>query len=588
MTTLPSKIITAIFLLFPVLASGQKIDRVIIEGNKVFSESDYADWSGVKPGEAFGEVSPDSVKNRILVNLSDRGYFHADISVDSNSAGSDSLKTNLVISIDEKFPTYINKFVYTTDSSLSEKFNSILQYFEDEIFDRNELEEGLDEILDIYENTGYPFASVKIESIQISPDSSLSYGLADIYLHFSNNETSTIDEIKVTGITRTKDYVVKRNIRIKEGDKYSQDKIDEIPKLLNRLSYFEPVSTPGYYFNSDNKGVLHINVKDKPTNNFDGIIGYIPPSGENDEGFFTGFVKIGLRNIFGTEREALFRWQKEGPDIQELEISYLEPWLFGYPFNIRAGLFQRQQDTTFVQRRLSGNLQFLATDIFSASLLISTESTIPSLTDSGRFTVYNSSALETGANIKIDSRDNIFAPTEGIYFLSTYKYSSKTINGPEEFITPETVTEDDLQRLELDFLYFFTLFNRQVLSFGLHGRELTGNNIEESDLYRLGGTNTVRGYRENQFLGNRMLWSNLEYRYLLSRLSYAFIFFDAAYYLRNEDENRNIERTAEFKYGYGLGLTFETALGIMGVSFALGKGDAISEGKIHVGIVNEF
>ena len=587
MTILPSKIIL-ICLILPSLAFGQIIDNVIIKGNKIFSESEYIDWSGVKPGDSLGNISPDSVKKSILINLSDRGYFHAGISINTDGKGSDSLKINLLINVVENFPTYIARFVYDIDSTLAEKFNSILQYYEGEIFNRAELEDGFDEILDYYENIGYPFASVKIQSIQISVDSSDGYGLADIYLKFNKNETSTIDEIKITGLTKTKNYVIKRNIRIKEGDKYSQDKIDEIPKLLNRLSYFEPVSEPGYYFNSDNKGVLHINVRDKPTNNFDGIIGYIPPSNSNDEGFFTGFVKIGLRNIFGTEREALFRWQKEGPEIQELEISYLEPWLFGYPFNIRAGLFQRQQDTTFVQRKLSGNLQFLATDIFSASLLLSTESTIPSLTDSGKFTVYNSSAIETGANIKIDSRDNIYAPTEGIYFISTYKYSSKTINGPDEFITPGTVTEDNLQRLELDFLYFLTSFKRQVLSFGIHGRELTGNNIEQSDLYRLGGTNTVRGYRENQFLGNRMLWSNLEYRYLLSSLSYAFIFFDAAYYLRNADETRNIERTAEFKYGYGLGITFETALGIMGVSFALGKGDPISEGKIHVGIVNEF
>jgi outer membrane protein insertion porin family len=348
------------------------------------------------------------------------------------------------------------------------------------------------------------------------------------------------------------------------------------------------VTTPGYYFNSENKGVLHIDVKDKSTNNFDGIIGYIPPSNENEEGVFNGFIKIGLRNIFGTEREALFRWQKEGRDIQELEISYLEPWIFGFPLNIRAGLYQRQQDTTYIQRNLSGYLEFLATDVFSASLLLKTESTIPSITDSGTFTVYNSDAIETGANIKIDSRDNIYAPTEGIFFLSSYKFSTKKINGPEEFITPETITEDDLQRLELDFLYFFQLMNRQVLSFGIHGRELTGNYIEESDLYRLGGTNTLRGYKENQFLGNRMLWTNLEYRYLLSRQSYAFLFFDAAYYLRNEDESRNIDRIAEFEYGYGLGMTFETALGIMGVSFALGKDDAISEGKIHVGIISEF
>ena len=49
--------------------------------------------------------------------------------------------------------------------------------------------------------------------------------------------------------------------------------------------------------------------------------------------------------------------------------------------------------------------------------------------------------------------------------------------------------------------------------------------FEESDLYRLGGTNTLRGYRENQFLGSRIFWSNLEYRFLLTQRTFAFRIF---------------------------------------------------------------
>jgi len=109
-----------------------------------------------------------------------------------------------------------------------------------------------------------------------------------------------------------------------------------------------------------------------------------------------------------------------------------------------------------------------------------------------------------------------------------------------------------------------------------------------SDLYLLGGTNTLRGYREKQFAGNRILWTNLEYRYLLSNRSFVFVFFDTGYYLRNEDLFRKISEVSDFKYGYGLGFNIETTLGILGVSFALGKGDSFGDGKIHFGIVNEF
>jgi outer membrane protein insertion porin family len=84
------------------------------------------------------------------------------------------------------------------------------------------------------------------------------------------------------------------------------------------------------------------------------------------------------------------------------------------------------------------------------------------------------------------------------------------------------------------------------------------------------------------------MWGNLEYRLLLTRRTFAFVFFDAGYYLRNADTRQNIHELSAFKTGYGLGLNLETGLGILGVSFALGKGDSFSQGKIHFGIINEF
>jgi outer membrane protein insertion porin family len=118
--------------------------------------------------------------------------------------------------------------------------------------------------------------------------------------------------------------------------------------------------------------------------------------------------------------------------------------------------------------------------------------------------------------------------------------------------------------------------------------ELRGSDFENSDLFRLGGTMSLRGFREQQFLGNRIFWSNFEFRSLLTQRSYAFLFFDTGYYLRNEEPERLILKQEEFKIGYGLGLSLETGLGILAVSFALGQGDSFSDGKIHFGIINEF
>ena len=146
----------------------------------------------------------------------------------------------------------------------------------------------------------------------------------------------------------------------------------------------------------------------------------------------------------------------------------------------------------------------------------------------------------------------------------------------------------NLQRFTLDIGGYYQLFSRQVIALGLHGRELRGSFFENSDLFRLGGTNTLRGYREEQFLGSRIGWSNLEYRLLLTRRTFAFLFFDTGYYYRKPEPDRNILKQEGFKTGYGIGLNIETGVGVLGVSFALAAGDSFSEGKIHFGIVNEF
>lgn len=567
----------------------QTIRQIKIDGYKEFSVSTYLSWLNIKSGDKYQSSIADSAKQRLITGLIKNGFYHALVNVYSIPTDSNSTEYDLNIIVNEGAPTFINKIYYRGIDSLDlENIQSTFQFLEGEWLTKDYIEKSIADALNYFENRGFPFASIRVESIFFFDDSIDTTHYADIYFTFHLHQTSTIDEIKINGNTKTKDYVIIRNSRIKIGDPYSQIRIKDIPKLLNRLRFFEPVTEPNYYFNSNGRSVLEIFIKEKETNAFDGIVGYVPSSREGEKGFFTGFVNINLRNLFGTGRAASIKWQKEDRESQELEVKYFEPWLFDYPFNIHTSLNQRKQDTTYVQRKIEGSIEFLATDDISASILLGTESVIPTDPDTKGFTVFNSTSLITGANLKIDTRDDPYAPTEGLMFVNTYKFSSKKINGPGQFITSDIETRIELQRLELDLTGFYELFNRQIIAGGVHAREMRGGLIEISDLYRLGGTNTLRGYRENQFLGNRIFWSNLEYRYLLTRRSFAFLFFDTGYYLRNADKEKNISKLSSFNYGYGLGISLETALGVMAVSFALGENDSFTEGKIHIGLLNEF
>lgn len=574
-------------LCFTVTVFSQQRINLELTGAKHFSVNDYRSWINLNENAKPAEFSTDSIKLKIYEALSAEGFYHSNVKlITFNTINSASV--TLIIDIDEGNPTTIRNVAVKEKLSDSSYVLQTIKNLKGEIFSSSVLEKSLDQILTNYENTGFPFAIIKVDAVSFEEDSTTKEYFADLILSITEGERSRIDKVQIEGNTKTKDFVVTRAARINTGDTYTQKIIDDIPNRLNRLRFFETVETPSFYLTTSNTGVLKISIKEKETTSFDGIAGYVPGSGAEENGYFTGYININLRNMFGTGRAALVKWQQENRNSQELELRYLEPWLFSYPFNVELSLFQRKQDSTYVQRNIEAHLEYLANEDFSASLILNSQSTIPTERSSGTFLVFNSSSLTTGFNFKADTRDDYYSPTKGLLFTTSYKFTKKSINGPQSLIAGLTQTKYNHQRIEFDFSYFQKLFERQILSLALHGRELRGSSLEVSDLYFLGGTNSLRGYREKQFQGNRILWTNLEYRYLISGRTYAFAFFDSGYFLRNEDEQLKIPRNSSYKSGYGFGLNIETGLGVLGVSFALGNGNSFTDGKIHFGIINEF
>lgn len=574
-----------LFFLLPLLISAQVNYNIEIKGTKLVTKSDFNDFLDSK--NILSDSSMKFISNKIKTMLSDEGFYNSKISIDTLNT-SNQLKT-FVISIDEGNKTYI-KDILINSNDIKDKA-AIQQYFNYLIgkqLRRREVENIFFKILSDYENSGYPFASIEIKKIDFVYDSLKNQNNCVINLMFDKSYKSLIDKILIEGNTKTKDYVIKRNIRITEGEEFSAEKINNVSNILNRMKFFEPVESPEYYFDEENKGILKIKLKEKTTNNFDGIIGYVPAVKNKSKGFFTGFVNVGLRNIFGTERAAMFKWQKDGRLSQELEINYTEPWLFNYPININLFLWQRKEDSTYVKRKYDVKIEYLLNDETSSSLLIGYESTIPSESVSKEFTVFNSSSFILGGNLKYDTRDDAYSPTKGFLFTTTYSLYQKKIFGPEKYFSLIDDKENELQKIEFNLSYFQKIFSSQILAVSFHGRELKGNSIEISDLYKFGGAFSLRGYIENQFWGNRIFWSNLEYRYLIDKRSFVFAFFDEGYFLLSKSKTNRNNNVSGFRSGYGFGLNLETGIGLLGVSFALGEGDSFGEGKIHFGIINEF
>ncbi|MBI5726260.1 MAG: BamA/TamA family outer membrane protein, partial [Ignavibacteriales bacterium] len=442
----------------------------------------------------------------------------------------------------------------------------------------------LNEILKRFINSGYPFAAFNSRQVHTGPDSLH----VTVFLEFVKGRYCTIDEVTAQGNTETKDYVIARQSRMLPGTVYNQSEIDKIKSRVMRLRLFSEVSDPQYVIGKDAKGILIVGVKEKNNNTFDGIVGFMPGANADEKGYFTGMANIQMRNLFGTGRGAAIRWQKLEKATSELELQYLEPWLFNYPVSIEGKYFQRQQDSSYVQRIIEGAADYAATSELSMGVEFGLQRVIPTLREVPVFTSFNSSATFSGVRLRYDSRDDPAIPRTGLFMQNYYRFVKKEISGPTEYITDAVQRSSEQQKFSIDLLFIQPLFTNQVAALSVHGREMRGSMIETGDLFRLGGTNSLRGYRENQFSGSRVAWSNIEGRFFLSRRSYAFLFYDAGYYMLKANPLLRLQGAEEIKTGYGAGLVLESGLGLMNVSFALAKGDGFSQGKIHFGLVNEF
>jgi outer membrane protein insertion porin family len=575
----------------------------IFTDHSVFTERYILEIISSKQNDLFSEVKLKTDMSKIASLFSSECYYNTNVKIDSLAYSSDSSLVDINISVGSGGQSLIKSLEISGNTAFTK--DEILYKWESKIGScliQAQLESDLENLISRYENNGYPFASAKVGKISYA-DSASSQLI--IQIEIDEGPKVKIDRIEVEGNTDTKAGVVIRETRIQRGEVYNSDRIKNIPRLLNRLKIFSSVNEPSLYLipdtsrkiqdinaqnspfqslstkgeNGIQSGGLLIKVAEGSTNTFDGVVGYLPGS-IGEKGYFTGLVDVGMRNLFGTGRKLSVKWMRDDKFSQEIGIRYVEPWLFDYPISVSGSFFQRQQDTTYIKRIMELKSDFLITENFTLSGMFSQENIIPSSEIANQY-IQSSGTTSGGAEVHYDTRDDIYNPTSGINYRSDYYIGRKKLYSLKQKLT--------LQRIGLDVELFYETFSRQVAALGLHGRELRSDDIEVSDLYRFGGTNTMRGYRENQFLGSRIVWTNLEYRFLMARHSFFFGFFDFGYYFHPAIAKSNITSSSEnAKYGYGIGMRIETGLGIIGVSFAFGKGDSFSQAKLHFGLINDF
>src|SRR4249919_1811293 len=178
---------------------------------------------------------------------------------------------------------------------------------------------------------GYAFANVR-------PRGERNFETKTINIAFVVEEGARayIERINIRGNTRTRDYVIRREFDLGEGDAYNRALIDRAERRLKNLNYFKSVKITNEPGSAPDRVVVNVNVEEQATGEFSVSGGYSTADG------LIGELSIADRNLMGRGNYAKASLTY-GERVRGFDLSFVEPFLFGYRMAGGIDIFARQQ-----------------------------------------------------------------------------------------------------------------------------------------------------------------------------------------------------------------------------------------------------
>ena len=195
---------------------------------------------------------------------------------------------------------------------------------------------------------GYAFANVR-------PRGDRNFETKTINLAFVVEEGARayIERINIRGNTRTRDYVIRREFDVSEGDAYNRALIDRAERRLKNLNFFKSVKITNEPGSAPDRVVVNVDVEEQPTGEFSVSGGYSTADG------FIGEVSIADRNLMGRGDYAKAS-VSYGQFVRGFDLSFVEPFLFGYRMAGGIDIFARQN---LASSYVSYNSQTIGTNL---------------------------------------------------------------------------------------------------------------------------------------------------------------------------------------------------------------------------------
>ena len=426
-------------------------------------------------------------------------------------------------------------------------------------FSREVMQEDVKSLQTYYSDQGYAHNQVEPRITGPHDDNRL-----DVEFIVQPNNMVYFDRITIVGNDKTRDKVIRRQLSVVEGDKFSSSRIQSSQANLMRSTYFEQVNLVPGPSDSDDKMNLRVEVKERPTGSFQIGGGY-----SNYNSLF-GVIRLTQDNLFGYGRRVSVE-ANVGSKNSYYDISFTDPWVFDIPLTMGLDLFKYQNKYDNYTKESTGAAVRAGYPVwgnFYLSARYSLEKINIKDVSSGS-SAYLTSMMDYSTDsiltltLRRDTRNHFFFPTEGSVARLSYAKASSLFGG-----------DTDFSRYEAEGALWVPAPFFKGASLMAHGeigymKEDSKKGLPTYEKYMIGGINSVRGYdwysisprdeNDDTIGGEKMMAFNFELAFpiLMEQGLYAVAFYD----MGNVWDSKGKYSFSDMRKSYGGGLRYLSPMG---------------------------
>lgn len=430
------------------------------------------------------------------------------------------------------------------------KPEQLRQYFaqkDGEVLNYHQLERDLDNLEErVAEAHGYVVQPV---DVTMSQAGELTVTLA----------AARLGDIIIKGNTKTREKVIRREFTVQPGEFLNVYQLEEDLRRVLHLGFFDEVRRAYKPVPDTDKFDVEVEVVERLTgtagfgggySTADGFLGYLEYSEEN---FLGRGERFNIRSEFAQRKTSY-------------DLGFYEPYLMGSKTSFGINLYNKSSDRVeydkneelgYQERRAGGDISLgrpigpytrglMTLKIEDSAITPDEESSIEATSNKTRSLSLHS---------RTDTTDHPFYPVSGMRANLSAEFAGDFLGGDTRF----TKYVGETSR------YFKVGRADQVLAFRLVGG-LAHGDLPLQEEFRVGGAETLRGYKYSELRGDRMVYANAEYRFKIAKMLQGAFFVDAGQAWKNAEGQPD-----RFKVGYGAGLRLDTPLGIMRFDYAIGE-----------------